>query len=88
MKTIVQTGTDVRFAHPLTRAFQFAVSLGFLISCLIEVVLQKCGLLAVLIKGKDHTCDQNKNDYSEYNLHKCNLWGIDGFSMEGNHALL
>jgi hypothetical protein len=42
----------------------------------------------VLVKGNDYTCDQNKNDYSEYNLHKCNLCGIGGFSMEGNHALL
>lgn len=87
MKIIVQTGADVRLAHPLTRTVQFAVSFGLLIGCLIEVVFQKRDFLSTLVNGNHNTSDKDQNDYSKYYIHGFNLWGIGGISMEGSHAL-
>lgn len=88
MEVIVQAGSDVRFAHPLSRAFQFAVSLGLLLGTYVKVMLQKRSFLAALVNGYRKACDKYQHDYSKNNLHGFNLRGIHGFSTEGNHALL
>ena len=88
MEIVVQTGSDVRFAHPLTRAFLFAVGFGLFLGALVKVVLQKRCLFPMLIDCNRNTRENYQSDNENNTIHAYSLWMNVAFSRKENHVLL